>query len=28
MKTLIYKRDYGFVFAIKVFYHISYYESV
>jgi len=28
METLIYKRDYGFVFAIKFFYHVNYYESV
>jgi len=28
METLIYKRDWGFIFAIRSFYHVSYYESV
>jgi len=28
MKILIYKRDLSFAFAIRSFYHVSYYKSV
>jgi len=28
METLIYKRDYSFFFAIRIFHHVNYHESV